>query len=820
MTPLLWTKLYRDLARIWPRIVMMVVAMSVTLMVFSAVLYAWGVTRREMRRAYLGTGPASATLLLEQALPLERMAEIAARARRQPGIIDAAARTQLLLQVQEKGGGWGPDPLQVFVAPPEDQLRVEGFTVEEGSWPPPAGDILVERSSVPLLGAGVGDTLVIKGPDGQPKALHVAGLAYDPGLAPSFQEQKSHAFMSAASLADLGQPAAMDALKVQVADAPGGTVPSRDREHIVASAQALAAWAQKTFGIAIREIQVPEPYAHPHQRQADILVLALLVFGAAGLVLSAILVATMLQALFAQQIPQIGIMKALGAQSRQLFQLYLAMTLLIGALATCFAFAPGVFIHRAFSSAMLGLLGVKPISLAPPGWMYAATLACGLGVPVLFALFSLARSSATTVLEALNDRGVDPRTFAASRFDTWLGQVQSSNRAALMAFRNVFRRRGRLVLSVGLLSSAGAVFIAGTSTMESLQALQRQSQAQRRWDVEVELSAPTPVASATQAVAQVPHVMRVEVWTQEQTGAARPGQVSVTRTYPDQGHGSVGLVAMPADSTLAPAPPLLEGRWLDPGEETAVVLADKVRAESLPAAQTGDEIELWIERKPTRWKVVGIAQGGFGLHGGGIYLTQHGLSAVTGREDGNVLRIVTDAHDEATRAQVAEAAERGLAAAGIPVKLAQSVSRAEAAGAGHMLPLILIFLALSIAMGVVGLVGLASTMGANVLERIREFGVMRAIGASAAAVRAIVVAEGIFVAAASMLVALVPGALLGALLSTGMGKAFLLQPLPLRFSVAFLGAWAGALLVGAVLATLAPAARAACLTVREALTYL
>ncbi len=57
-------------------------------------------------------------------------------------------------------------------------------------------------------------------------------------------------------------------------------------------------------------------------------------------------------------------------------------------------------------------------------------------------------------------------------------------------------------------------------------------------------------------------------------------------------------------------------------------------------------------------------------------------------------------------------------------------------------------------------------------------------------------------------------------ISTAMGKAFLFQPLPLRFSAAFLGVWTGALLVGAVLATLAPAARAARLTVREALTYL
>ena len=106
---------------------------------------------------------------------------------------------------------------------------------------------------------------------------------------------------------------------------------------MVAVAGDLGAWLQRDHGLTIREIQVPKPYAHPHQWQADALLLSLLAGGAAALLLSTILVANMLNSLFTQQIPQIGIMKAIGVRSGRIGRLYLAMTLVVAAAATLLA---------------------------------------------------------------------------------------------------------------------------------------------------------------------------------------------------------------------------------------------------------------------------------------------------------------------------------------------------------------------------------------------------------------------------------------------------------------------------------------------------
>jgi len=151
------------------------------------------------------------------------------------------------------------------------------------------------------------------------------------------------------------------------------------------------------------------------------------------------------------------------------------------------------------------------------------------------------------------------------------------------------------------------------------------------------------------------------------------------------------------------------------------------------------------------------------------------------------------------------------------VRSAQSVSRAEAVSAGHMLPLILVFLGLAIAMSVVGFAGLASTMSINVLERTREFGVMSAIGAPASTVRRLVVLEGIFTAAVSCLVAVVPALLLTALM---IGNLSLPVSLPFLISLPGVLIWVVVVVLGAALSSLAPASQACRLTVREALAYI
>jgi putative ABC transport system permease protein len=817
VTSLLTVKLRRDLRATWARIVLMVVAIAISLTAFSAVLYAWNVISRETELAYLSTEPASATIRFGPAVDAEDMAAIAAAARTLPGVIEATGRTQFTSDVTVDGQTRNI-PLQVFAAAPDDPMRMANFKVEQGSWSPAAGEILVRRDSLSLLDLAVGDTAVIETPGGESARLRVAGTVYDPSLAPAAQQQQAQGYLSTASLAALGEPDVFDQLKIQVAD-PGQATPSRNRDAIVAVAGDVGQWLQREQGLAIREIQVPEPYAHPHQGQADALLAVLLIGAGAAQLLSTILVANMLNGLFTQQIPQIGIMKAIGAPSSRIGRLYLTMTLTVAGTATLVALVPGILIGRAFAPNVFGFLGIQAGSVTAAWWTYVVVVAAGLVLPVLMALVPLIKTSRTTVRAAIDHRGLGSNPRLATGFLARLGRHPRFHRGLLLALRNTIRRPARFLLSVGLLATAGMMFVAGMSARDATAAVAEDATDRLRWDVVVQLTDSISDDALASVVEQVPGVNRVEGWTVAPAGVSGPGQLPLTRTYPDQGHGGVFVTAIPADTTMLTIPELREGRWLNPGETGAIVLSQVTLANAGFDVQAGDTIELTLNGKSTTWRLVGIAEERSDAGGG--YVTASGLAkAMEQPRWSNTLRIATDKHDEQTREAVAEAVNKNLTNAGIDVRSAESVGLREASTGGHLEPILVILLATALPIGLIGCIGLASTMSSNVLERTREFGVMHAIGARPKAVRRIVVAEGIFIALASCLAAIIPAVGLTVAMNAILGNLFFNAPLPFRISFLAVGIWTALVVLGAVLATDAAANRASHLTVREALAYL
>ncbi|MDQ3506389.1 MAG: ABC transporter permease, partial [Actinomycetota bacterium] len=440
MSSLLTVKLRRDLRASWSRFLLMVVAIAISLTAFGAVLFAWAASGRETSSAYLSTEPASATILLDQAIDAERMATIVAEARSRPGIIEATGRTQFTSEI-EVNGRPRDIPLQLFVATPDDPMRMVNFEIQQRSWPPAPGEVFIGRDALAILDVAVGDMVTVETPSGEPVRLRVADTVYDPSLSPAPQEQTGHGYVSAASLpGPRGQPI-LDQLKIQVAN-PGQAEPSGDRAVIVAVAGEVGEWL-RSEGLAIREIQVPKPNAHPHQWQADALLLSLLAGGAAALLLSTLLVANMLNNLFTQQIPQIGIMKAIGARSVRIGRMYLVMTLLVAVAATLLALGPGILLGRVAVENFLGFLGIQAANLAAPWWTYAVILAVGLVLPPLMALIPLVKASRTTVRAAVDHHGTGSRPSAATGVLARLSRVRRLDRGLLMALRNTIRRPAR-----------------------------------------------------------------------------------------------------------------------------------------------------------------------------------------------------------------------------------------------------------------------------------------------------------------------------------------------------------------------------------------
>ena len=133
--------------------------------------------------------------------------------------------------------------------------------------------------------------------------------------------------------------------------------------------------------------------------------------------------------------------------------------------------------------------------------------------------------------------------------------------------------------------------------------------------------------------------------------------------------------------------------------------------------------------------------------------------------------------------------------------------------------IVFMLLAMGILIASVGALGLMGTMSTNVLERTREIGVMRAIGASDGAVQRIVIVEGILIGLISWMIG---GALAfpaGLALSSAVGNVLFQTALPYSFSSSGVFTWLAIVVVLATIASFLPAWNASRLTVREVLAY-
>jgi putative ABC transport system permease protein len=133
--------------------------------------------------------------------------------------------------------------------------------------------------------------------------------------------------------------------------------------------------------------------------------------------------------------------------------------------------------------------------------------------------------------------------------------------------------------------------------------------------------------------------------------------------------------------------------------------------------------------------------------------------------------------------------------------------------------IVVLLLIMAFLLAVIGGLGLMGTMSINVLERTREIGVMRAIGASNKSVRRIFIVEGIIIGVISWLVGAVVAMPISKVLSDLIGAQFLSAPLNYTFSVAGVIIWLVLVIVLATVASFLPAWNASRITVREVLAY-
>jgi len=119
----------------------------------------------------------------------------------------------------------------------------------------------------------------------------------------------------------------------------------------------------------------------------------------------------------------------------------------------------------------------------------------------------------------------------------------------------------------------------------------------------------------------------------------------------------------------------------------------------------------------------------------------------------------------------------------------------------------------------VGSMGLTGTMGMNVMERTREIGIMRSIGAVDSVIMRTIIAEGVVIGLLSFGLAIILSIPITYGLSTIVSLAVFETPIQVVFTPIGYLIWLGLVLILSALASILPARNAARLTIREVLAY-
>jgi len=806
MTSPRWKKLWRDLQASTGRMTMMVVAITVSIFAVGTILSAYTILTREISRNYLGTNPASAYL------ELDRVDDSVVEAvRQQPNIVDAEAGSWVMTRIDIGSNEWRP--LLLFVVKDFNTLRLNKFLPESGAFPPPEQTILFERTALKFINAEIGDVLNIQTPNGPKRAIKISGTVHDPGLAPAWQEQMAYGYVTPSTLAWLGEGDMLHILKVVVKDQ------SQGRATVEATVSNLAQWL-KGQGHTVGEIRIPPPLLHPHQSQMNSVLLTLLIFSLMALVLSAILTATIVGGMLAQQTRQIGIMKAIGARSTQITSLYLVLVMILGLIAVVIALPLGIAAGRGFSGVIAEVLNFTLYSKFIPARVYIVQFLMGTLVPLLVALGPIQRTTRVTVRETISDYGTSREAFGSRGLDNWLGKIRGIDNTLILALRNTFRRRGRLLLTVSLLAAGGGMFMTGINVKTAWDSFLADAAAMRHYDLEVRLNSPQPAEEILSTIAGIPGVQKVEPWNLMTVAVSRPDGLEIVKTYPDGGHGSFLLRSAPPESKFIESK-ILSGRWLKTGDgDIDGVVLNHMAASFFPNVKVGDTIRLTIHERTASFRVVGIVRQN--LTPAAAYVATSTFAEATGvpAQSINGVRIVLNEHDANAISAVTGKIESALEAKNVRVKVFISETMLESATSGHVYIFIFALITTSLVMAVVGALGLMSSMGTSVIERTREFGVMRAIGAKSRTVLRNVISEGVFIGLMSWVIAIVISIPLSLLIGNIIGKQSFYVPLDLVVSSLGLAIWLLVIVLGSMAASAYPAWQASRLTIRETLAYI
>jgi putative ABC transport system permease protein len=547
----------------------------------------------------------------------------------------------------------------------------------------------------------------------------------------------------------------------------------------------------KTHGHAPLRTE-PLSHAHPHAALMQTMLAVLEVLAAIAFACSAALAAYIISLWTKREVRQVGIMKAIGARFGQVALQYLALIAPLIVVSVIIALPIGTLLTRALVRHYQTSLNIDVANWSAPGSLVLAEVLLAIAIPLVAMAFPIVRAARISARDAVHDAGIVPPVGArASRLVRLPG-----DRRLTFALRNTFRRPWRLALTLLALSAGGALLLTAYNTYESLMRVVDASLAQRGHDLEVQLQQPAPGAEIESIAREIPGVEIAEAF---------------RRAIVNIGDARVSLVGYPAGTRLLKFA-VTEGRW-PRGDELSAVVINRTLQSASPSLRVGSEAALKLPDREERVRIVGLVEE---IGAPTIYAAMPTFESTTNLGDAaQSLRVKVAAGQERG---VASALDQALLNAHHPANLIDTRDDFRRGLGEHLSVVTSVMKMIALGAMLIGGISLVASVSLGVIERTREIGVVRTLGATPRAVLSLFLVEGAAVAALSAVIAVALSIYFARLLNSIAENGLLHVAVPLyvsRVGLAFLCSGAFAIILGVWLAV----RRLMRVSVREVLAY-
>jgi putative ABC transport system permease protein len=800
----IWHKVFADIWQHKARTLLAVLSIASGVFAIGTIFGLVDQLQSTMDEAHQAVAPSHMNIVLRGSADRETIESLADI----PGIEDVEVLNITSVRYKtEENGRWEGATL-VMRDDYENQLY-DWLILKEGVWPEEE-NIGIERITSDYYGIDIGDEVIFE-LDGTNRAFPVTGKIRHPFVPPPDFGGNAYFFVDGEGLARFGIPEGQFT-QMLVRVEPYSEEFARDR-----AAAIKEQLAKQGKGIAVTIYQ--EPDEHWGRPFIAGITLVLQILAVVSLLTSVIIVANTMTAIITQQTDQIGVIKAIGGTSNVIIKVYLASVLIYGFLALAISMPAGLIAAYQGSKWLLGLFNIdyetfQFSTVAVVLQVLAAVLA-----PLLAALWPVLSGAHISVREAIASYGIGG-DFGTSRLDQAIEKISEKLLPSpySIALGNMFRRKGRLALTQLVLILAGTMFLMTMTLASSMTTTLDNELNRRKYDMRIFFEG-IQRSDQVEAIAEsMAGVEEAEAWFTVTGTVLREGE-----QMKDTAGLGAEVYGIPQGSDMY-KPYIVNGRWLDPDENGRVAVISQDTAE-FNNVKVGDIITIdFGELGDADWEVIGTHQliTSDPITTDPIYVPEAALVDITKKANrANQIAIRTDIKDGDYTADMMAVLSDTFQDYQIDTSYFFSRTKAQDEEYAYNQFSIVnnMLFGLALVMGIVGGIGLMGSLWISVVERTREIGVLRSIGAESPTIMAMFIMEGVLQGLLSWLVAVPLAFIIARPVANLMGQTILQIDLDFQFSTGGVLFWLIAILAIAFLASLIPAHAATRISVRESLAY-